>query len=71
MVRDWIGTAAVGGGIVAEPTVASYAAALRRLMSSDEQRCEMGRTANRFCLERYSRKSILDKWETLLESVVK
>ena len=71
MVRDWIGTAAVGGGIVADPTVSSYSAALRRLMSNEEQLCEMGRTAKRFCMERYSRKSILDKWETLLESVVK
>lgn len=70
-VCDWVGAAAVGGGIVAEPTVASYSAALRRLMSSEELRCEMGRVANRFCLERYSRKVILDKWETLLESVVK
>ena len=71
LVRDWIGTAAVGGGIVAEPTVASYAVALRRLMSNEEQLCEMGSAAKRFCTERYSRKSILDKWETLLESVVK
>ena len=71
MVRDWIGAAAAGGGIVSKPTVADYAAAMRRLMSNLELVREMGLAAKRFCQERYSRKSILDKWETLLESVVK
>ena len=71
MVHDWIGTAAAGGGIVSEPTVSAYSAALRKLMSNVELIRDMGDAAKRFCREKYSRKFILDKWIALLESVVK
>ena len=69
MVHDWIGTAAAEGGLVTAPTVSAYADGLRRLMSSPDLCRHMGENARRFCLERYSREKILDKWEELLESV--
>ena len=70
MIRDWIGTAAVDGGIVAEPTVSAYAAALRRLMSDPDLCRRMGESARRYCDDCYSRAKILDQWEALLGSVV-
>lgn len=69
MVRDWIGTASAGGGIVADPTPAAYARAMARLMSDAGLRREMGAAARRFCLDAYSRDAILDRWERLLSSV--
>ena len=71
MVRDWIGTAGADGGIVTAPTVSAYAEGLRRLMSDPDLRRQLGESAQRFCAEHYSRAKILDKWEALLESVVK
>ena len=71
MIRDWIGTAAAGGGVVAEPTVPAYAAALRRLMSDPVLCAEMGERARLHCDAHFSRAKILDRWEALLESVVK
>ena len=71
MVRDWIGTAAAGGGLVAEQTVPAYAVALRRLMSDPALCRQMGASARRYCESNYSRDKILDQWEALFESVVK
>lgn len=70
MVRDWIGTAAAGGGLVSRPAVKAFAGALRRLMSNAGLVREMGSAARRFCMEMYSRESILDKWERLLSEIV-
>ena len=37
----------------------------------DPELCRrMGENARTFCSERYTREKILDKWESLLESVV-
>lgn len=69
MIRDWIGTAAAGGGIVTAPTVRAYAAGLRRLMADAELRRMMGEQARQFCAERYGRVAILDRWETILRQV--
>ena len=69
MIRDWIGTAAADGGVVTAPAASEYAEGLRRLMSDPELCRRMGSNARRFCSERYSRKTIIDEWEALLESV--
>ena len=68
-VRDWIGAASAGGGIVASPTVSSYADGLRMMMADVELRRRMGAAAQRFCAATYSRERILDKWETLISEV--
>ena len=68
-VRDWIGAASAGGGIVASPTVSSYADGLRMMMADVELRRRMGVAAQRFCAATYSRERILDKWETLISEV--
>ena len=70
MIRDWIGTAAAGGGIVTAPSASAYADGLRRLMCDPELCRRMGENARTFCSEHYTREKILDKWESLLESVV-
>ena len=70
MVKDWIGTAKSGGGIMTRPTVAAYAEGLRRLMADAELRRTLGRAAQSFCAEHYSRETILDKWELLLADTV-
>lgn len=69
-VRDWIGAASADGGIVASPTVSSYADGLRMMMADVELRRRMGAAAQRFCAATYSRERILDKWEALLSEVV-
>ena len=69
-VRDWIGAASAGGGIVASPTVSSYADGLRMMMADVELRRRMGAAAQRFCAATYSRERILDKWESLLKESV-
>jgi len=69
MVRDWIGTAAAGGGIVARAKAADYANGLRRFMSDVPLAAEMGERARSFCEVAYSRAGILDRWENLLRSV--
>ena len=71
MVRDWIGTAAAGGGMVSAPAAPAYAAALRRMMSDAGLRREMGAAARRFCADAYSRQAILDRWEALLGDVAR
>ena len=68
MVRDWIGTAKAGGGIVTKPTVNAYAEGLRRLMSDADLCRQMGENARRFCIEHYSRAKILSQWEDLASS---
>ena len=69
MVRDWIGTAAAGGGIVTKPSAAEYAGGLRRLMSDASLGHEMGCRARRFCGTSYSRDEILDRWVSLIFKV--
>lgn len=69
-VRDWIGAASAGGGIVASPTVSSYADGLRMMMADAELRRRMGAAAQRFCAATYSRERILDKWESLLQDTL-
>ena len=69
MIHDWIGTAAIEGGLVVKDTVNAYANALRRLMSDMSLCRQMGENARRFCAERYSRAHILDEWEALLSQV--
>ena len=69
MVRDWIGTASAGGGIAAGASVDSFALGLRSLMSDPGMRTEMGRAARSFCLGAYSRRVILDRWESALRAV--
>lgn len=66
MLKDWIGTAAAGGGIVTRPTAEAYAGGLRTLMADASLRVEMGEAARRFCAGAYSRDAILDRWERLL-----
>lgn len=66
MVRDWIGTAAAGGGIVTKPSAAEYASGLRRLMSDASLGQAMGARARRFCGTSYSRDGILDRWTSLI-----
>lgn len=69
-VRDWIGAASAGGGIVASPTVSSYVDGLRMMMADAELRRRMGAAAQRFCAATYSRERILDKWESLLQDTL-
>ena len=64
-VHDWIGSAAIGGGIVTKPTVGAYAEGLRRLMSDPALCSAMGDAACGFCEKTYSRDRILDAWESL------
>lgn len=64
-VHDWIGSAAIGGGIVTKPTVGAYAEGLRRLMSDPALCSAMGDAACGFCGKTYSRDRILDAWESL------
>ena len=71
MIHDWIGTAKAGGGIVTDPTVAAYAAGLRRLMSDPAFCSSAGAKARAYCMEHFSKDKIIDKWEALLESVIK
>ena len=71
MIHDWIGTAKAGGGIVTDPTVAAYAAGLRRLMSDPAFCASAGAKARAYCREHFSKDKIIDKWEALLESVIK
>lgn len=56
-------------GVVAEPTVGAYAAALARLMSDGALRARMGEAARAFCDGRYSREGVLAQWEALLGRV--
>ena len=56
-------------GLVSEPTVEAYSAALARLMSDSGLRTKMGESARAFCAERYSREGILAQWERLLRRV--
>ena len=56
-------------GLVSEPTVEAYSAALARLMSDSGLRTKMGESARAFCAERYSREGILAQWERLLARV--
>lgn len=67
VIRDWIGTCAVGGGVVTMPTVRAFAAGLRTLMSDDNLRRKMGEVARAYCAQRYARDRILDQWEALLQ----
>ena len=57
-------------GIVAEPSVEAYSAALARLMADDALRVRMGENARVFCLNRYSREGVLAQWEALFRRVV-
>lgn len=68
-VRDWIGAASAGGGVVTGPNVDSYAEGLRQLMVAPELRRQTGEAARKFVLERYSRERILCKWEALISKV--
>ena len=56
-------------GIVAEPSVEAYSAALARLMSDGALRVRMGARARAFSLERYSREGVIAQWEALLRRV--
>ena len=69
MVRDWIGTAATGGGLVAGASVCAYAQGLRTLIADPELVRAMGERARQFCLTYYSRERILDEWMALLAEV--
>ena len=69
MVYDWIGTSAVGGGIVENASVSSFAEGLRRLMEDEELRVSMGKVAMEFCRREYSKEKILSSWESLLSKV--
>ena len=56
-------------GLVAEPTVEAYSAALTRLMSDGGLRAKMGERARAYCEGQYSREGILSQWERLLGRV--
>lgn len=58
-------------GLVTAPSPAAYAEGLRRLMADENFRMHLGDSARRFCAKNYSRESILNQWESLLESVRK
>ncbi|MBR4523266.1 MAG: glycosyltransferase family 4 protein [Kiritimatiellae bacterium] len=66
LVRDWIGTAATGGGLLAGASVRAYAQGLRTLMADPELTRAMGERAREFCAANYSRERILDEWLALL-----
>ena len=66
LVRDWIGTAATGGGLLAGASVRAYAQGLRTLMADPERTRAMGERAREFCAANYSRERILDEWLALL-----
>ena len=70
-VRDWIGAAAAGGGIVARPAADDFAAGMRRLMEDPALLASAGDAARRFCAAEYSRSRLLDAWEGLLSDVAK
>ena len=69
MVRDWIGTAATGGGILSGASVRAYAQGLRTLMADPELTRAMGERAREFCAANYSRERILDEWMALLDQI--
>lgn len=69
-VCDWIGTGAAGGAVVTAPTVSGYADGLRQLMRDEEARLRMGRAAQKYCADNFSRGKIMEKWEQLLLSAV-
>ena len=58
-ICDWIGC----GEVVAPE---KYAEGLRRLMSDEEYRRNLGEKSRSYCMEHYSRKRLLDKWEKFL-----
>ena len=58
-------------GIVTAPDVASYADGLRRMMADAGLRCRLGEAARARGEEEFGREKILDRWEKLLENVVK
>ena len=53
-------------GLVTEPTVPAFAAALRRMMEDEALRRRLGESARQSCGERYSREKIIGQWEELL-----
>ena len=59
MIHDWIGC----GEVVAP---CDFASALRKLMSDADYRRKIGEKARAYCKVNYSRKKVLDEWETLL-----
>ena len=65
-VRDWIGAAASGGGVVAGTSVREYAAGMRKLMSDPALCGKMGDAARHFCSDSYSKAAIMAAWEALL-----
>ena len=69
MVKDWIATGAEAGGVLARPTVKSYADGLGRLMADEVLSRTIGENARKLCDREYSKEKILDKWESLLGTV--
>ena len=50
--------------------VSGYADGLRQLMRDEEARLRMGRAAQKYCADNFSREKIMEKWEQLLLSAV-
>ena len=62
---------APGAGVLEPPgDIDGLAAALRRLMSDDEGRIEMGRRGRALILERYSIESVASQHEALYRAVI-
>lgn len=57
-------------GLIAGAGVTAYAAALAELMSAEERRRALGVRARTYCRERYSRETVLDRWDALLRDLV-
>ena len=57
-------------GLVTDPTVPAFAAALGRMMEDAALRRRLGEAARQSCNDRYSREKIIGQWESLLESMV-
>ena len=63
MIHDWIGC-----GVVVSPK--DFSSGLRKLMADSEYRNSIGVKSKKFCEENFSKSSILDKWESLLNKAV-
>ena len=53
-------------GLLVRPNPAAFANGMRRLMSDDCLRRQLGEGAREFCLSRYTKTQIVDSWEKLL-----
>lgn len=64
-IENWVGC-----GEITRPSVAEFAAGLRKLMSDEEYRHRLGAASEKYCMAHYSRETILSQWEDLLRRLI-